>query len=374
MVFYEPKNMLELNGLKEKPSPKNYVFEEVKQSMFKLARDKNHKNSQSQSVQDFQSELDKMPKSDALLKAKDTRGNTALHYAAKAGNLEVCKLLYSEGKGVDIDVRGQNKMTPLQFAARYGDANRAKDVWSCMEWIRKVYDEKHTAAAVRKQNMTESFDLKDKEKDKYNFNLLHHAIQNTNTEANPYVVSELLKSKQFSIRDTDKQGNTSLHLAAQFDRGKKDKVLDIFIEANNKGSISNDDLLHCIEKTNKIGQTPIHIACAVGNAESLRQLVEAGKDLRCDIRTTSGNEMKKILNSPDNDDSYPLHLAIESNNLEMIDILMGEGAKLSEQAITCAARLGISYKDFYFCLLFQDWQCDHSRETEEDKVQPEQGS
>ena len=335
IVSCTAKIMSGLTGLKEKLSPKNPVYEVVKQSMFKLAREKNHENSQT--LQSFQSELKTIPERDklTLLKEKDNRGNTALHYAAKAGNLDVCELLYSKGRGVDIDVRGQNKMTPLQFAARYGDAGRAEDVWRCMQWIMKVYAEKHRVEALKKKNTTDSFDLKDKEKDKYNFSLLHHAIQNTNTEANPYVVSQLLKSQQFRITDTDKQGNTSLHLAAQFDREKEDKVLDIFIDNNRSenGSISNDDLSHCIETRNKLGQTPIHIACAVGNDESVKQLVEAGKKLKCDVST--------ILNSPDNDDSYPLHLAIENGNLIMIDILMKAGVKPSEQAITCAARLVI---------------------------------
>ena len=321
--------------MKEKLSPKNPAFDIVKQSMFKSAREKNYENSQT--LQSFQSELNTIPERDklTLLKEKDNRGNKALHYAAKAGNLDVCKLLHSEGKGVDIDVRGQNKMTPLQFAARYGDAKRAEDVWSCMQWIMNVYKEKHGEEALKKKNATDSFDIKDRKKDKYNFSLLHHAIQNTNTEANPLVVSQLLKLQQFRITDTDKQGNTSLHLAAQFDREKDDTVLDIFIENNNSenGSISNDDLLHCIEKRNKLGQTPIHIACAVGNNDSVEQLVKAGRKLKCDVST--------ILNSPDNDDSYPLHLAIENGNLIMIDILMREGVRPSEQAITCAARLVI---------------------------------
>ena len=329
--------MTGLTGLKEKLCPKNPVFEVVKQSMFKLAREKNHENSQT--LQSFQSELKTIPERDklTLFKEKDTRGNTALHYAAKAGNLDVCELLYSEGRGVDIDVRGQNKMTPLQFAARYGDAKRAKDVWSRMQWIMKEYEEKHRVEASKKKNTTDNFKLKDKEKDKYNFSLLHHAIQNTNTEANPYVVSQLLQSKKFRITDTDKQGNTSLHLAAQFDREKDDTVLDIFIDNNKNRSIPNDDLLHCIEKRNKLGQTPIHIACAVGNDDSVKQLVKAGKKLKCDVST--------ILNSPDNDDSYPLHLAIENGNLNMIDILLREGVEPSEQAITCAARSVISYKE-----------------------------
>ena len=37
--------------------------------------------------------------------------------------------------GADINARGQNKMRPLQFAARYGDEKRPEDVWRCVKWI-----------------------------------------------------------------------------------------------------------------------------------------------------------------------------------------------------------------------------------------------
>ena len=60
-----------------------------------------------------------------LCQREDERHNTALHYAAKAGNLETCKFLVEQG--ADIKALGQNKMSPLQFAARYGDENKGKD-------------------------------------------------------------------------------------------------------------------------------------------------------------------------------------------------------------------------------------------------------
>ena len=317
-------------------SPPIPVFTDMERNLFKLAGENNldilfklaRENNLGHSVQSLQSELNKLPEIDmlALLRTKDKRGNTAMHYALKSGNLDVCKLLYNEGNRVEIDTRGQNKMTPLQFAARYGDAERAEDVWSCMMWIIKLYEEKVSVEASTKGNKIEIF-----EKDNYDFNLLHHAIQNTNNEANPYVLVQLLKSEQFNIRDTDKQGNTSLHLAAQLDIEWEETVLDMVVSANKSKFVSDDTLMFCIEAQNKLGQTPIHIACAVDNLEPVQKLVEAGKKLGCDLQ--------KIINSPDNNDSYPLHLAIENGNHKMMDILIREGAKLSEQAINYAARL-----------------------------------
>ena len=67
-----------------------------------------------------------------LLREKNELGNTALHYAAKAGNLKVCKVLVE--MGAIIEVKNDNEMTPPEFAARYGDGN-AKDVFNCIMWL-----------------------------------------------------------------------------------------------------------------------------------------------------------------------------------------------------------------------------------------------
>ena len=48
--------------------------------------------------------------------------------------------------------------------------------------------------------------------------------------------------------------------------------------------------------------------------------------------------MQAIINSADNNGSLPLNLAIESNNLEMMEILIKEGARVSEETIYAAAR------------------------------------
>ena len=78
------------------------------------------------------------------------------------------------------------------------------------------------------------------------------------------------------------------------------------------------------------GSTPLHIACGVGNPESVKQLLEATKEL--------GIKVPSIIDLPDNDGQHPLHLAIESGNLEMMKILMEEGVVVTREAINCAVR------------------------------------
>lgn len=51
--------------------------------------------------------------------ATDTAGYTALHYAARAGHLEICRLLLSHGASVDCRTRA-GQATPLHRAATAG--------------------------------------------------------------------------------------------------------------------------------------------------------------------------------------------------------------------------------------------------------------
>ena len=100
----------------------------------------------------------------------------------------MCKLLSHHG--ADIEAKGQNKMKALHFAARYGDKDRVGDVWDCMQWIMGEYRERKKAEEKRKMGMsmgiigkkeTHAYDIK--EKDKYDFNVLHHAVAYNNSEA-----------------------------------------------------------------------------------------------------------------------------------------------------------------------------------------------
>ena len=77
--------------------------------------------------------------------------------------------------------------------------------------------------------------------------------------------------------------------------------------------------------------TPLHVACAVGNPDSVEQLLEiAEKQKSIDV--------SEIINSPDSNRSLPLSLAITSKNLKMVEILMKKGAKVDHNSIITAAR------------------------------------
>ena len=349
----DPETRIEVSRSSDVDDPD---FAKKKKQVFDCARDKStyEKGTPTTILRNLFQPLSES-QSELMCQEKDEKGNTALHCAAKAGNLEICQFLVDK-KGADIVAPGQNGMTPLQFASRYGCEENAEGVWSCMEWIMKEYEAKHkefwqrlkTVIPGRRNEYEVLYDIC--KKDKYGFTILHHAIQNTNWAENTLVAKKLFQHDDFNMTETDKQGNTSLHMAAQIDKTENHKIFDVFFEGltANKHMDNNDVFLHgaqpryveylsnlkqCIQAANLHGKTPLHIACDVGNPESVEQLISSMKELRVNSET-----MKKIINSPDSNGHAPLHLAIESGNVDLMKILLAEGAQVSEETFKCAAR------------------------------------
>ena len=322
----------------------NVNLEEKKNQLFKIAR--NTELDLQSSLNQLREELEGLRDEDLknLMLAKDEKGNTALHCAAKAGNLKICQILVD--RGADLNATGENGMKILPFAARYGDEKRVEEVWKCMKWIvtetKKLDLKKQRKSRRKKQPKSNEeememqvqnpetkgelfFDAKDK--DKYNFNILHHAIQNTNWAKNPMVVQRLIETGKFPITDTDHQGNTCLHLAAQFDKQGDDKIFDAFFESEQR---VDAEITKCIKKRNDRGMTPIHIACAVGNEETLRDLIKMSKENSIDV--------KSIVNSHDKNGVYPICNAINTKNHEMVNMLLREGSNVVQDTMLRAAR------------------------------------
>jgi len=318
-------------------------LEEKKEKLFKIAS--NTEPDQTNNNIELGKVLKGIEKEDLikLCEAKDEQENTALHYAAKAGNLDICKILISYN--ADFNAKGQNGMKVLPFAARYGDEKRAEEVWQCMLEIaadkmkknvptiksdltpNRNLPLKQSETAVKKKEEVGPFEAY--ERDEYKFSLLHHAIQNTNWVKNPVVVEKLMSTKNFPITETDNQGNTCLHLAAQLDKESDDKIFDAFFD---NSSINQEEISKCIEAKNNLGMTPFHIACNVGNHDSLTELLDVCRD--------NNIQVTKILNTFDKSGFSPLCHAIKCKNLEMVNTLLKEDAHVTKATMNISARIG----------------------------------
>ena len=257
----------------------------AKTTMFKLLR-QNDPKEVSRNLRNLLSSMADEHNKSELCKKTDEVGNTAFHVAAKAGNLEACKLLLESG--AELNRKNHDKMNPLQFAARYGDRAQQDEVWKCMEWM---INENKKKVAHKPSIRTGSFSsiqrgtFKDKqekakeddwkEKDRYGFTLLHLAIQNINWTDKTTVVEGLTRLRDFRVTDTDKRGNNCLHLAAQLEGGTENKALYTFLRMKD-----NHIIKKCLQAENIQGETPLACASKVGNADSVKQLLEAVKDLR----------------------------------------------------------------------------------------------
>ena len=120
------------NGITQSVNTNSAKFFHQKQKLFECVRNNNKDSKSSDALTSILRSLSKEDK-EKLVRERDECGNTSLHYAVKAGNLNACKQLCNNG--ADINARGQNAMTLLQFAAGHGDEMRSKDVWECMQWI-----------------------------------------------------------------------------------------------------------------------------------------------------------------------------------------------------------------------------------------------
>ena len=116
------------------------------------------------------------------------------------------------------------------------------ETWETIEFLRKEDDG--------------FFGINDKTlnaRDKYGYNVLHHAVYSNNTT----VVTNLLKLKDLEFENRDAQGNTALHLAAH------------------AGSLEMVELLmkEIDIRANREGETPLHIAAASGKEECVEHFM-----------------------------------------------------------------------------------------------------
>lgn len=98
-----------------------------------------------------------------------------------------------------------------------------------------------------------------------------------------------------------RSGNTALHFAAL--HGHKQFCKDLFeFEAS------------FIDQKNKLGSTPLHLAAASGNPETLAFMLETYK--------STSNENTNALQEQNKIGNTPLHCAVYSNNVECVKLIL----------------------------------------------------
>uniref|UniRef100_A0AAU7YKD6 Ankyrin repeat domain-containing protein n=1 Tax=Wolbachia endosymbiont of Oeneis ivallda TaxID=3171168 RepID=A0AAU7YKD6_9RICK len=198
--------------------------------------------------------------------ARDNRGNTSLHLAAIADELQVVEKLI-EG-GADVNAKNNHGATPLHWAALNQNVNI----------VEKLIEK---GANVN-------------EKNKYDNVPLHYAAGYGSLS-----LIEKLIEKGADINAKNNHGDTPLHLAT------KNSHLDVLEKLIKEGANVNE--------RNKYGNIPLHWAASYGRLSIVEELIEKGADI----------------NAKNNNGDTPLHWAVKSSHLEVAEFLISKHADVN---------------------------------------------
>ncbi len=229
-------------------------------------------------------------------KKRFTGGLTLLHFAAYGGDLSQVRRLLRK-KGIGVNVRTQEGLTPLHVAAMKGHTDIVRYL------VRKGADINAT--------------------DTSGYTPLHYAVLSGHTEVVRYLVSENVRRGNWNVRFKD--GTTLLHFAAFGGDLKQVKYLV------KKGA----DIL----AEDRSGHTPLHWAAGEAyrpqnNFETILNLFEKGRHPPV-VRYLVGILIKRgKWNVKFKDGKNLLHFAAFGGNLKQVKYLIGKGVDVNARDIT----------------------------------------
>jgi len=152
-------------------------------------------------------------------------------------------------------------------------------------------------------------------------NALLIASKNSATKAIKYLLSKGIKFKP------DKKGNTPLHEAALRKNGEAVKIFFNGVEGVNLSQVNDE------------GDTPLSSACAGGDIEICKVLIQKGGDVNknCMHAAVKFNRpsvvkllcgQKVDINKKNDKGLTPLIIAVEENEPDMVTLLLEGGAKI----------------------------------------------
>ncbi|XP_037328542.2 ankyrin-2 isoform X1 [Pungitius pungitius] len=227
---------------------------------------------------------------------RNIRGETALHMAARAGQMEVVRCLLRNGALVDAIAR--EDQTPLHISSRLGKTDIVQLLLQHMAHpdasttngytplhISAREGQVETAAVLLEAGASHSLATKK------GFTPLHVAAKYGSLD-----VAKLLLQRKALPDDAGKNGLTPLHVAAHYDNQ------EVALLLLDKGASPF--------ATAKNGYTPLHIAAKKNQTNIASALLQYGAETN--VLTKQGVS--------------PLHLAAQEGHAEMAGLLLGKGA------------------------------------------------
>ncbi|XP_006015374.1 transient receptor potential cation channel subfamily A member 1 [Alligator sinensis] len=211
---------------------------------------------------------------------------TPLHHAAEGGQIELMQMIIDDSSYEVLNVTDSSGNTPLHWATK---KNQIESV--------KLLLRKGANPNILNSNMMAP---------------LHMSVQSLQNE----IVKILVQHSSTDVNLEGEAGNTPIIVACYKDNPE---ALTLLIENGGK-----------ICKPNKTGCMPIHAAAFSGAKTCMEILLKKGEEL--------GYSAKTHINFTNNGKCSPLHLAVQSGDLEMIRMCIEVGAQIDlKQNEKCTA-------------------------------------
>jgi ankyrin repeat protein len=246
----------------------------------------------------------------ADVKAKSITGLTALHMSTISGNVEIMSLLVK--KGAKVNTSTEQGFTPLHTAASYGKTDAVKFLVENGADINAETKEsaQPLAWAVGRNSLgaaeyliSKGADVNDKDKD--GFTALHNVAGRGNI-----AIAELLVDKGADINASTPSGFVPLTYAAFAPiAAEMGKFLILKGADVNPDPCKNNKACTCGPNF----RTPLHAACEIGNLELIEALVTNGAK----VNLLSNNGLT------------PLQNAVQSGKIDAVRYLVDHGAFLN---------------------------------------------
>ncbi|NXY05159.1 TRPA1 protein, partial [Pteruthius melanotis] len=216
----------------------------------------------------------------------DELNATPLHHAAEGGQIELMQLIIDDSSCEVLNVMDSSGNTPLHWATKKNQ----------IESVRLLLSRGANPNILNSNMMAP----------------LHMAVQSLHNE----IVKILVQHSSTDVNLEGEAGNTPIMVACYKDNPE---ALTLLIENGGK-----------ICKPNKTGCMPIHAAAFSGAKTCLEILLKKGEEL--------GHSAKTHINFTNNGKCSPLHLAVQSGDLEMIKMCIEFGAQIDlKQNEKCTA-------------------------------------
>uniref|UniRef100_A0A8C6J698 Transient receptor potential cation channel subfamily A member 1 n=1 Tax=Melopsittacus undulatus TaxID=13146 RepID=A0A8C6J698_MELUD len=216
----------------------------------------------------------------------DELNATPLHHAAEGGQIELMQLIIDDSSCEVLNVMDSSGNTPLHWATK---KNQVESVSLLLS--------RGANPNILNSNMMAP---------------LHMAVQSLHNE----IVKILVQHSSTDVNLEGEAGNTPITVACYKDNPE---ALTLLIENGGK-----------ICKPNKTGCMPIHAAAFSGAKTCMEILLKKGEEL--------GHSAKTHINFTNNGKCSPLHLAVQSGDLEMIKMCIEFGAQIDlKQNEKCTA-------------------------------------